>query len=368
MPPAEIFFDLRHANNQTGIGRYARCLAEGFGELDRSVLPDGLRLLVNSNSENWKPGTEHALSPPLTFREQLELPWRLRRADLFHAPFLNVPLAYSGKLVLTVHDFTLLDFIESLSTVVHQTYALWMTRLSIMQADRIITVSTHTKSDLLKRYQFPPDRIDVIHNGLSDDFKPVDPTDVQRDLDALGVSRPYILSLGRNAPHKNFDRVVRAFAGLQRDHPDLSLVLAGKGVSRGSDLGELTDELGLEDSVDLIGYVSESRLPGLYSGAEVFLLPSENEGFGFPPLEAMACHTPCIVSNTSSLPEITGDAALHVDPDDIPAISRAIDALLRDDELSSKLRSKGAKRVNRFGWKRCAEKTIRTYEKALFRA
>jgi glycosyltransferase involved in cell wall biosynthesis len=365
MPPDKIFFDLRHADNKTGIGRYARCLAEGFGELDLSGLPEGLGLLVNSASQNWRIRTETAHSPPLTFREQLELPWRLHRADLFHAPFLNIPLAYGGKLVLTVHDFTLLDFIESLSTVVHRTYARWMTRLSIKRADRIIAISNYTKSDLLERFQFPPERIDVIHNGLSKRFQPVDPPDVERDLDALGISRPYMLSLGRNAPHKNFDRVVRAFDGLQRDHPDLSLVLAGKGVSRGSDLGELTEELGLEDSVDLVGYVSESHLPGLYTGAEVFLLPSENEGFGFPPLEAMACQTPCIVSNTSSLPEITGDAALHVDPDDIRAISRAIEAILQDDGLSSKLRSKGAKRIEKFSWKRCAEETIETYRKAL---
>lgn len=121
----------------------------------------------------------------------------------------------------------------------------------------------------------------------------------------------------------------------------------------------------LEDSVELIGYVSESHLAGLYSGAEVFSLVSTNEGFGFPPLEAMACHTPCVVSNTSSLPEITGDAALHVDPEDVRAISQAVDAILQDDNLSSELISKGAKRIKRFSWKRCAEETIETYEKAL---
>jgi len=285
---------------------------------------------------------------------------------LLHVPFLNVPITYAGELILTVHDFTLVDFMEAIPNLHGRIYAWAMTQFSIRRADRIIAISNYTKKEITSRFPAAEDKISVIHNGISPQFSPEkDEEKIRRTLDAYGISEPYIFSLGSNSPHKNFRQLVEAFQSIHHNHQDVSLVLAGNNVEWETELGRFIESIDQTGQIQLAGFVDESDIISLYTGAEVFTLVSLNEGFGFPPLEAMACHTPCVVSNLSSLPEVTGDAAIHVDPRNPEEIASMIGAVLDDDDLSNEMIKAGIEQSQKFTWEKCARQTIQVYCDAL---
>ncbi|PMP77218.1 MAG: glycosyltransferase family 1 protein, partial [Chloroflexus aggregans] len=261
--------------------------------------------------------------------------------------------------VVTIHDVGYRVFPEA-HTFRRRLELELTTRWSVWVARHVITDSYATKRDLVAWYGVDPNRITVVHLGLSPGFAPpTDPrsiTEVQRRYGLLSCR--YLLYIGTVQPRKNLRRVIEALAIVLAAGYDLDLVIAGKRGWLSEPIERCTVELGLTNRVHFTGYVADADLPALLAGAQAFVFPSLYEGFGMPVLEAMACGTPVITSTMSSLPEVAGDAALLVDPLDTNAIAQAIIRLCDDEDLRTDLRWRGLARVRRFTWEECARRTL----------
>jgi glycosyltransferase involved in cell wall biosynthesis len=237
------------------------------------------------------------------------------------------------------------------------------------RADYFIAVSKHTRTEFLSFFpEIDPRRVRVIPLGIGSEFRMLERRMVQEKLKAaFQINRPYILYVGALDTRKNIQGILRGFSFVAHRYPDLDLVLVGDPGYGYEDLKALAAEGRLRDRVKVIGYVGQEtdRLPLLYNGAECFVFPSFSEGWTSPPLEAMACGTPVLTSNVSSLPETVGDAAVTVDPSSPEAIGHAMDRLLTDSTLRADLQRKGLKHSSRFTWKRCAESTHALYRDAV---
>ncbi len=271
--------------------------------------------------------------------------------------FLKIPY------IITVHDLIRYFDLKGYSTFIHRPNFRDKVYLSldykgIKKAFRIIAVSETTKHDLIRHLGIPEERISVIYEGIDHRiFKPVK----QRLVDF-----PYLLFVGSEHPRKNFIGLLKAFSRLKKEgFKDLKLIKVGKEGGAEANFREKTlkaiRELGLEMEVIFTEHVPGKDLPAYYSGAECFILPSYCEGFGFPLLEAMACGCPAIISNRASLPEISGGAAIEVDPDDEEELARALYRVLTEDELRKSLIRKGIQRAARFSWERTAQQTLLVY-------
>jgi glycosyltransferase involved in cell wall biosynthesis len=273
--------------------------------------------------------------------------------------FLKVPY------IITVHDLIRYFDLNGGEPFIHRPnhrdrFYLSLDYKGIRKAAKIIAVSQTTKRDLLQHLGVPEERVSVVYEGIDHQvFRPVE----RRILDY-----PYLLFVGSEHPRKNFVRVLRAFAKLKRERrfKDLKLVKVGKAGGAEVEFRKRTlqaiNELNIPHEVVFTDYVAEEDLPAYYSGAECFILPSCYEGFGFPPLEAMACGCPVIASNVASLPEIAGDAALLVHPQDTEEITKALYQVLGDDRLRKDLISKGIDRAKGFYWEKTARETLAIYE------
>jgi glycosyltransferase involved in cell wall biosynthesis len=215
-----------------------------------------------------------------------------------------------------------------------------------------------------EKFRLPLEKMVVIYNGVNEQFIPMDRRQAQSLLaDKYHIDSPFVLYAGKLQSRKNIIRILQAFDIVRRDvRPDLKLVLAGRRTWKSEGLDETMDRLNVRDKVIELGYIRNDDLPLLYSGAEVFVFPSLWEGFGIPVIEAMACGTPVVTSNISSLPEVAGDAALLVDPYSINDIAAAMERLLSDGELRQRLHDKGLERVKAFSWRNTALRTRQLYE------
>jgi len=273
--------------------------------------------------------------------------------------FLNRPY------IITVHDLIRFLDLNGHSNHIHRPnfrdrLYLSLDYKGIKKATHVIAVSHTTECDLIQHLGIPEERISVVYEGIDHQlFRPV-----ERKL----LDYPYLLYVGTEQPRKNLVGLLRAFRKLksQGNFKDLKLVKVGSAGGPEAEFRKETlraiRELGLSGDVVFTGYVAEEDLPAYYSGAECFILPSFYEGFGFPPLEAMACGCPVIVSNVASLPEIVGEAALLVDPNDSDNLAGAIEVVLTDDCLRRELVSKGLERASQFTWEKAAKETVKVYE------
>jgi len=296
--------------------------------------------------------------------EQVVQPRAVRRAgvDLLHAPAFVGPLLGSCPTVVTVHDLSFVLYPQNFRAG-NRLYLRTMTRLSVRRARRLIAVSESTKQDLVHYYHLPPERIDVVPNGVDDRFRPWPEAQVAAFRAARGLPERFLLFVGTLEPRKNVAGLIRAYARLPQPRPPLMLV-GGKGWLY-DEIFALVESLGLGGKVHFVGYVPAEDLPGWYNAAHLFVYPSLYEGFGLPPLEAMACGTPVISSTTSSLPEVVGRAGLLVDPGDIEALAEAMDRLLNDEDLHAALRTAGPERAAAFSWRETARRTALVYRRAL---
>jgi len=284
--------------------------------------------------------------------EQVALPRWLRKGELLWSPCGAGPLAVQNQ-VVTIHDVAHLEHPEWFNPWFARWYGFLIPRL-VHRVRRIVTVSEFTKGRLVETTRVPPEKVVVIHNGVDACFQPRPSEEVARAREMLGIPTPnYVLSLGSLEPRKNLHRLLKAWGNIHhRLSNDVWLVLAG---ARGKSLvfqNICFDKL--PPRVYLTGYVPDEYLPALYSGALAFVYVSLYEGFGLPPLEAMACGTPVVTSNITSLPEVVGDAAILVDPYDVEDIACGIHKLIRDDTLREQLRHKGLEWVKQFNWDRTA--------------
>ncbi|MCX6047248.1 MAG: glycosyltransferase family 1 protein [Chloroflexi bacterium] len=284
---------------------------------------------------------------------------------LYHAaehllPYMRRPT------VMTVHDLIFERYPEH-HTLRNRLFLKIAMPLFVRAADTIIAVSQHTKRDLIELYGAPADKIQVVYEGVDPEFKPGDPAIVQRVRQQYSPGtddtiRPYLLMVGTLEPRKNHATAMRALARLKAlGFPQRLLVVGGKGWLF-EPVQKMVAELGLDDDVRFAGYVPAADLPALYAGADCTLLPSLYEGFGFPVLEAMACGTPVVSSNVSSLPEVAGDAALLVAPQDNVALAAAIQRVLGEPGLSTVMRTKGIEQAAKFRWAYCAQETVEVYK------
>jgi glycosyltransferase involved in cell wall biosynthesis len=376
-PPADrnlrIVFDARHLRDY-GIGTHIRNLIGSIKEIDHQN--HYTLLFARGDQDAFDP-----LPPNFTrvvwdrphgvFNDDIRLPIFLRslRADVYHVPLKEVPLLMPKPYVVTIHDMGSLifpqheDFRRSL-----QAYRL---RHGLNGAEQIIAVSGATSRDLQNVLNIPKERIRVIYNAPDPVFMQTSVSEDQhqrRQLeDRYQINYPYILYAGTIRAQKNIPRLVEAFAVLRDDlanHPvykNLRLVIIGDELSKYPQVRRAVIQSKMEHLVRFLGFVPIETLRAFYKSAAAFVFPSLYEGFGLPPLEAMACGTPVVTSNSSSLPEVVGEAAIIVNPENVFDISRGIRDVLLDEVLRKRCVRLGLQQLKRFSWKQTAEQVVETY-------
>ncbi|MCU0521881.1 MAG: glycosyltransferase family 4 protein [Anaerolineae bacterium] len=295
--------------------------------------------------------------------QQIALPRRVRaaRTNILHVPGFDAPRWKPCPVVLTVHDLIGMLFPQNLPPVARFYWSRWLP-LSVRWADRIIADSEHTRHDICRLMGIPHDRIAVIPLGVGPEFHPIDdPRLLDSTRTQYGLPDRFILYLGTLEPRKGIDTLIRSYGQMASD-VEHDLVVAGKRGWYTEPLFALVRELELEGRVHFAGYVPDALLPALLSLADLFVFPSRYEGFGLPPLEAMACGTPVITSNASSLPEVVGGAGMMVPPDDVPALSAALSQALESCSLRDELINKGLARASQFTWEATAQRTLEVYQ------
>ena len=303
--------------------------------------------------------------------EQFALPMDLRRAavDLFHAPHYVLPPLTPCRSVVTIHDCIHLRFPQYLPTRIGYAYARAQMWMATHKAARVITVSEASKRDILRYFRVPESRIDVIYNAIDERFwHEPDPDDISRTRERYRLTAPFVLYAGNIKPHKNLERLIEAFHLMRQGSPDLrevQLLIIGDEISKYATLRRAVHRHKLHKHVRFFGFVPDQTLASLYRLANAFVFPSLYEGFGLPPLEAMASGTPVIASNVSSLPEVVGDAALMIDPYEPGAIADAMRQVLTDGQLRADLRARGFVRAREFSWERSVRRVREIYEEVM---
>jgi glycosyltransferase involved in cell wall biosynthesis len=294
------------------------------------------------------------------------LPLKLRKYkfDIVHdlsqiGPFLfNLPF----KRISTIHDLSAILFPETFDvfSVLLQKYVLPMT---LKNVDVVITISENTKKDIVKYLKYPKEKIKRIYLGVDERFKPLEKTD--NVLNKYNIISPYILYVGTLQPRKNITLFIKAFYKLKRNGIEHKLVVAGGKGWKYKEIYKTINKLKLQKEVIFTGYVEDDDLPYLYNAADLFIYPSLYEGFGLPLLEAMACGCPVITSNTSSLPEVVGDAGIMIDPYNVDALVGAMREVLSNDNLRENMIKRGLERAKMFSWEKTARETLKVYKEVM---
>jgi len=352
-----------------GIGTYIRNLLRQLARMDCQsefvilCRPED-RETVAALGDNFRAVVQTAANYSIS--EQLRIPLALARegVTLFHAPHYVLPPLVRCTSVVTIHDCIHLMFPQYLPNRLAYTYAQTSIRLAARRATRILTVSESSKRDILRFVDTEPEKIDVIYNAYDDRFA-IDPReeDVVRVRERFQLESEFVLYAGNVKPHKNLERLIEAFHLVRKrglDH--LKLVMIGDEISKYTALRRAVHHHQLHKYVRFLGYLPEVTLAVMYRLAGVFVFPSVYEGFGLPPLEAMASGTPVVTSNVSSLPEVAGDAAVLVDPYDPRAIADGIYRVLTDEQLRRDLRRKGVARAGMFSWEQSVRRVRAIYD------
>ncbi|WP_083498663.1 glycosyltransferase family 4 protein [Thermosulfidibacter takaii] len=343
-------------HNASGIGRYIKNIIP--------FLVDKVDIILLGKTEeikeySWSEKVEiiESNSKIYSIKEQFELFSKIPECDIFWSPHYNIPILpiRAKKRMVTIHDVYHLAFQHTLP-LSQRIYAKFMINQALQRSDIVLTVSEFSKQEIIK-YAGTSKDINAIYNGIEPQWYEKQPL-------SLSERDNYITFVGNVKPHKNLVRALKAFS-LLRDK-SLKFKIVGKKnnfITVDKEVEKIAQKLG--SRVEFTGYVSDIKLKELYRKAKLFLFPSLYEGFGLPPLEAMACGTPVVVSNTASLPEVCGDAAYYVNPYDINDIARGIELVLKDEELQKELIQKGLKRVKLFSWETSAKKLIEIVEEVL---
>ncbi len=303
--------------------------------------------------------------PTPIVRVPVYLAYELRRrpVDVLHVQYTAPPFC-PAPVVVTIHDLAFEHLPETFTR--RGSFQLKLTvRRTARRAARIATVSEFSRQDLLRTYDLPPEKVVVTYNGIESHFtpQPSSPNEAAAIRARFRIARDYILTVGSLQPRKNLVRLIRAYAKLRGERADFShqLVVVGRKLWLADSIFDEVKRQRWADDVILTGYVADEDLPALYRGAAAFVYPSLFEGFGLPPVEAMACGTPVVTSNTSSLPEVTGTAAFLIDPHRDDQIADALLQIVNDRSLRLRLRAAGLEQAKRFTWREAAEKTLQLY-------
>ncbi len=352
----------------SGIGQYVRCLFPAMFTCSQDI--EWVAYASSSSSSQTLP----VHFPSHVSVKCSKSSWGFSRRekdrtplDIFHGTNFKAPDNRQRNTILTIHDVWLPRHPQYSKKLFGQALSSWKLGFRARHVSRVVAVSQFTSRELQEMFHLAPDRIAVIHHGASPDMFPERDHQKFQDVQArLRIpSRPFVLFVGGAEPRKNHTVVFNAFARSPRLAKSLSLVVIGEVQSRGASLTDTAGKLGIMDGICCPGYVSSEDLRLLYSHAEAFVFPSLYEGFGIPLLDAMACGAPIITGTGSALPEVAGDAALYIDPQDPEQLGMEIERLVGDRELQTQLRNKGFERVKQFTWERAAQDTLNLYRDVL---
>ncbi len=356
-----------------GIGRYTRGLVNALARLDAR---NRYTLIVSKDSPlDALPSLPHNFTLktlPLSERlltilwHRLDFPLSIDRwagpFDLFHSPDFVLPPLHRTPGILTVHDLSFMQHPDGAVPKLRR----WLNKVvpdSVHRARHILADSQSTKEDLITLLDVAPSKISIVGAGVESRFKPIaDASTLSSVRQKYRLPERFVLGLGTLEPRKNYEGLIEAFNLLQSDHPDLHLVIAGGKGWLYDSIFETAKKSPASSRVHLIGFVADEDLPALYSLAQVFAFPSHYEGFGIPVLEAMACGTPVVAANNSSLPEIAGKAAVLLSATDTTALSDAIGQFLLRSSLHEEYRKSGIEQAKKFTWKVAAEKLLTVYQ------
>ena len=359
----------RQGGNETYIKNLIKALAELDGE-NRYTL-----YLANAEAAaSWRSdftrrfgNFEVRLLPPPTplIRVPVALAFdlRFRPVDVLHVQFTAPPFC-PVPVIATIHDLAFEHLPETFTR--RGSLQLKITvRRTAKKAARVATVSEYSRQDLIRTYRLPPEKVVVTHNGIEPHFtpQPRSADEAESLRRRLGIGRDFILAVGSLQPRKNLIRLMRAYSKLRSEQASFhhQLVIVGRQLWLADGIFEEVQRQPWAQDVILTGYVADEDLPALYRAATAFVYPSLFEGFGLPPVEAMACGTPVVTSNTSSLPEVVGEAAVLVDPYDEQDLIRALLKIVNDHSLRAQLRERGLAQAQKFTWRAAAEKTLELY-------
>jgi glycosyltransferase involved in cell wall biosynthesis len=368
-------------NQSAGIGRFVRSLIAALGQLDVEnqyllihAAPNGLTEPSFPDGPNFR---HRNLRLPQRYldivwqRLGLPLPvdWLTGPVDLFHSPDFVLPPVQAASSLLTVHDLAFLVYPECADARL-RAYLERAVPRSVARADFVVTDSENTRRDVIRLLGVRPERVAVVYGGVDPSFRPIDdPVRLRALRERLGVGEaPFILAVGVIEPRKNLVRLFEAFERLrdrlhERQAAAVKLVVVGRRGWLWEDILARADRSPWRDEIIFPGFVPESELATLYSAAAVLAFPSLYEGFGLPILEAMACGTPVVASNSSSLPEVLGEAGLPVDPNDVDGLAAALELALLDEPLRAKLRQRGLAQAARFNWPAAARRLLQVYRR-----
>lgn len=364
----KVALDARFLSNRgTGIASYIWGLIEGIQKSTR-IPKDAFEFLVSKgfDCDDLSIRRRACDIPVVSLKQHILMPSYLLgvKANVYHYPHFDLPLSFGKKSVITIYD---LKYIK-MSHLFHKrsrNKAFMMKRMmvnSCKRADAIITISKSSKRDMTELLGVSPEKISVVYCATDSFYHEVKDVD-KTLLGKLGIDRPFILYVGELRPHKNIIRLIEA---LKRSYnKDYMLVVVGKSYKDFNDPFAAAHRLHLEHRIKFLMYIEKKELLHLYNAAKIFVLPSLYEGFGLPVLEAMACGTPVITSNVSSMPEVGGDAALLVDPYNTDQIANAIDSLLLNENARREMREKGFEQNKKFSWITAANETFAVYQNVL---
>jgi glycosyltransferase involved in cell wall biosynthesis len=363
---------VRQYPRMIGLARYTACLREGLQEAGMPYET------TEPTFPPWVRLADTLLSPlgydMRTFFSNFPVAAPLKEGAVKHltTQMMASLLRFQPKLsqtIVTVHDIVpyLMRSEPGQNTYHHRIESCFdsLAMKSLVRADKIIAISSYTKRVLVNELQIPEEKIQVVLYGLDHNlFRPVRPDEEFWARHNLNPDNKHVLYVGSENPRKNLERLIRAFAEVKARLPKLKFIKVGtpEYLLHAERLRKLVNELDISNDVLFVDHPSQDDLVRFYSTADIFVFPSLYEGFGMPPLEAMACGTPVVTSNTSSLPEVVGDAAIRVDPTNIEQIANAIWLVLSQPALAAKLREKGLSRAAQFTWEKTAKDTIAIYE------
>ncbi len=371
--PLRIAFDARRIRD-FGIGTYIRNLLSSLGRID----PVNEYLVIARHDDagelpaspsNFETvlyqGRERGIGGFVSYGNFV----RRIRADLYHIPLNSVPFMMPKPYVVTVHDMSSLLFEKGQD--MRQEFRLYRFRRGLLRADKVICVSDATRRDVQNTLGIPENRVCLIYNAPDPVFtapsRGLELDESYRIMERYQINYPYILYAGNIRPQKNIPRLVEAFAVLKGElqrHPiyaDLRLIIIGDEISKYASVRHAVIQSRVQQTVRFLGFVPINTLRIFYKAAAAFVFPSLYEGFGLPPLEAMACGVPVVTSNVSSLPEVVGDAAIVVNPENVFDIARGMREALLDEDLRRRSIERGFQQLKRFSWERTAEQVLDMY-------
>ena len=377
--PCTIALDARKLSGyRSGVGQYVSRLASHLARVapefdyilltnrpaDACIAPSGFRVLAfgpGFPSGSW-PAKLYA---PIWMNMQLPSVLRRERVDLYHGTNFFMPMRKTCPTVVTVHDVAFARVPRTYDPI-YRRYMLWQVGHSAREADHLIAVTEHSKNDIVDLFDVDPARISVVYNGTDERYDAnLDAVYLANTRRALQLPDRYLLHVGVIEARKNIETLLRASREpLRRGLVD-GVVLVGRD-GRGADsVRRTTSVLGMDRRVRFLGYVAQDLMAGVYRLARLLVFPSLFEGFGMPILEAMACGTPVLASNTSSMPEVAGEAAILFPPADVSTLERLLTEVLSRPELHAELRRRGLARAARFTWDEAATRHAAVYRQVL---